>query len=65
MPCHIGVRIICDSHKMSRLFCDIIRSDPEREIFLNTYTIINADDIVILRNKTIDSYSVAFKLEIM
>jgi hypothetical protein len=43
----------------------IIRSDPEHEFFLNTYTIINADDIVILRNKKIDCYSVAFKLEIM
>ena len=43
----------------------IIRSDLERESFLNINTIINADDIVILRNKRIESYSVAFKLKMI
>lgn len=43
----------------------VIRCDTDREYFLNINTIINADDLVILRNKDIDLYSLNIDLTIM
>lgn len=43
----------------------VIRSDAEREAAINLNTIINADDIVILLDKDINSYSIDVTLKII
>ena len=43
----------------------VIRSDAEREAALNINTIINAEDIVILLDKDINSYSTDVTLKII